>query len=406
MSETIVVVGAGHAAGQLVTSLRQLGFEGKIQLVGEEKYIPYQRPPLSKAFLAGEIGIDRVEFKPQQFYDDQNVELILGVQVERIDREGQTVHLSDGRTLSYDKLALTTGARVRKIKSPGSDLDGIFYLRNVDDVESIQSHFKKGGKLAVIGAGYIGLEVAAVARKHGIDVTVVEMADRVLARVAPPVLSEFFDRLHTDEGVNVLTNVTTEGFEGENGQVSGVKCADGSVIPADFVVIGIGILPNVELAEACGLDVNNGIVVDEYAQTSDPKIVSAGDCTWHPNGLMGISLRLESVHNALEQAKTAAATLIGKQLEYNQIPWNWSDQYDVKLQIAGLNTGHDQVVVRGNPDERHFAVFYLKEGQLIAVDAVNAPKEFMMSRRVLPNKPHPDTNKLVDVSLDVKEIFD
>lgn len=405
MSEHVVIVGAGHAAGQAVASLRQEGFTGEITLIGNEPYLPYQRPPLSKKFLAGEIGIDRVYFKPPEFYEKEGVNVKLGTRVTEIDRKAKSLRTDKGETLSYTKLILATGSRVRELNLPGFDLDGVFYLRTVDDVDAIRAYFNKGGKCVIVGGGYIGLEVAAVAAKHGIDVTVLEMAPMVMARVVDPIVSRFYERVHKEEGVKIVTGAAVSGFEGKDGKLAKVTCGDGTAHEADFAVVGVGIQPNVELAVECGLGVENGITVDELCRTSDPDIFAIGDCTNHPNPLLGERLRLESVHNALEQGKTAAATICGKEKPYAQIPWFWSDQYDLKLQITGLSAGYDEAVVRGNPDEgRSFAVFYLKEGRLIAVDAVNRAPEFMMSKQLIAKQARIPADKLRDESINMKEM--
>ena len=405
--KTFVIVGAGHAAGQAVQSLRLFGFEGKIVLIGDEPYLPYQRPPLSKAFLSGDVGIDRVEFKPPEFYTEgeANVDVHLNTRATAIDRQAKTVTTDAGDVVAYDKLLLTTGSRVRRLDFlPGADLGGIYYLRTIDDVEAIKTRFGSGKKAVIVGAGYIGLEVAAVCAKHGLDVTVLEMEERVMARVTAPLLSDFYHRVHTEEGVKIEYGVKVVGFEGE-GDVARVLTEQGQNFDADLVVVGIGILPNVELAQEAGLACDNGIVVNETGQTGDPDIFSAGDCTNHPNDLLGHRLRLESVHNALEQAKACASAMLGKPKPYHQIPWFWSDQYDLKLQIAGLSQGYDQLVVRGNPDEgRSFAAFYLKDGVLIAVDAVNAAPEFLMSKKLIAQKARVAPEKLEDTSIPMKEM--
>ncbi|MEM7019790.1 MAG: FAD-dependent oxidoreductase [Pseudomonadota bacterium] len=312
MSQTFVIIGAGHAAGQLAASLRSEGFEGRILVIGEEPYIPYQRPPLSKKYLAGELALERVYFKPQMFYDKQNVEFMLNTRVSAIDPKSKTISLDSGDSLSYDKLALTTGSRVRQLTNlPGVDLKNVFYLRTIEDVDAIQNCFTQGGKLIVVGGGYIGLEVAAVAVKRGIETTVLEMDERVMSRVVAPEMSAFYTRIHTEEGVNVRTGVRVTGFEGD-GQLEAAVCSDGQRFDANFAIIGVGIIPNSELAAEAGLEVDNGIVVDEYAQTSDPDIVAAGDCTNHPNGILERRIRLESVQNALDQAKVAAAAMCNK----------------------------------------------------------------------------------------------
>lgn len=404
MADDILIIGAGQAAAQAVQSLRAEGFEGPIKVFGDEPYAPYQRPPLSKKFLAGEIGYDRVELKAQDYYEQANVETHWGTRVTEIDRKAKRVLTGDGREFAYGKLILATGSRVRELNVPGFELDGVHYLRNIEDVKAIQSHFKEGAKMVVVGGGYIGLEVAAVAAKRGIDVTVLETADRVMARVVDPIVSRFYERVHREEGVKIETGVTVSGFEGTD-RITAVTSGEGKSYPCNFVVVGIGIIPNTELAAEAGLKVENGIVVDELCRTSDPDICAAGDCTSHPNAVYGHRLRLESVQNAIEQGKTAAATLAGKEKPYNQVPWFWSDQYDMKLQIVGLSQGYTEAVVRGDPETgRSFAVFYLKDGVLVAVDAVNRAPEFMMSKMLTQKKAQLDPARIRDESINVKEI--
>ena len=405
MSQTCIIIGASHAAAQLAPTLRQEGWEGRIVVIGDEAWIPYHRPPLSKTFLSGEKTMDEIYIKPQNVYDNADVEFMLNTRVESIDRENKSVTLDNGETLNWDKLALTTGSRVRKIDMPGVDLEGIYYLRDAADVDKICSRTGDGKKAVIIGGGYIGLETAAVLRKLGMEVTVIEMMERVLQRITTPEISAFYQRIHLEEGVNILCGVGLEAFEGE-GSVQKVVCNDGSTHDADLVVIGVGILPNVELAEAAGLEVNNGIVVDKFARTSDPDIVAAGDCTFHPNAFYGRDIRLESVQNASDQARTAALSLCGKDQAYDALPWFWSDQYDLKLQIAGLSQGYDEVVIRGDIEgSRSFAAFYLKDGVIISVDAVNKPPEFMMGKRLISGKVSPDRDKLADASVPIKELM-
>jgi 3-phenylpropionate/trans-cinnamate dioxygenase ferredoxin reductase subunit len=405
MSNGVIIVGAGHAAGQAVASLRSEGYEGSITVIGDEPYVPYQRPPLSKKFLAGDIDIDRVYFKPPEFYVKSDAEMVLGRKVVKTDRTAKRVYLDDDSTRDYDKLILATGSRVRKLNIPGADLDGVFYLRTIDDVEAIQTRFNQGGKLIIVGGGYIGLEVAAVAAQRGTDVSVLEMAPRILARVVDPILSKFYDKAHTEAGVKIETDVTVAAFEGANGKIERIECSNGKKFDADFVIVGVGIIPNVELAEDAGLKIDNGISVDECCRTEDPDIYAIGDCTNHPNAILGTRLRLESVHNALEQGKTAAASICGKDKPYAQVPWFWSDQYDLKLQIVGLSGGYDEVVVRGDPEnDRSFAVFYLKDGVMIASDAVNRAPEHMMSRRLIAAKAKIPAAKLADESISMKDM--
>ena len=401
MSETIVIIGAGHAAGQAAASLRQKKFAGRIIMIGDEPYVPYQRPPLSKKFLAGELELSRLFYKPEKFYPEHDVEMRLSTRVSSIDPESKSLQLDNGETLAYDQLLLTTGSRVRELSIPGSDLAGIHYLRSIDDVLAIQTEFREGAKLVIVGAGYIGLEVAAIAVKRGIDVTVLETEDRAMNRVVAPEISAFFQQLHADAGVKIEFGRMVKEFQGGD-SIEAVVCADGHRVPADLCIVGIGILPNLELAADAGLECDNGIVVDEYARTSAADIYAAGDCTRHPNSLLGINLRLESVHNALEQAKTAAATMCGEQHAYAQIPWFWSDQYDIKLQIVGLSNGYDQMVIRGDVDGHSFAGFYLQKGRLLAVDAINSPREFMLGKKLIAAKAVFDPEQLADNSLDFK----
>lgn len=404
MADDILIIGAGQAAAQAVQSLRAEGFVGAIRIFGDEPYAPYQRPPLSKKFLAGEIGYDRVELKGHDFYAQSGVETHWGTRVTEIDRKNKRIFTAEGREYPYGKLILAMGSRVRELNVPGFDLKGVHYLRNIDDVKAIQEHFRDGTKMVVVGGGYIGLEVAAVAAKRGIDVTVLETADRVLARVVDPIVSQFYERVHREAGVKIETGVTVSGFEGTD-RITAVTSGEGKEYPCDFVVVGIGIIPNTALAVEAGLEVENGIVVDEFCRTSDPDICAAGDCTSHPNAVYGRRLRLESVHNAIEQGKTAAATLAGKQKPYDQVPWFWSDQYDLKLQIVGLSAGYTEAVVRGDPENsRSFAVFYLKDGVLVAVDAVNRAPEFMMAKVLTQKKAKLDPARIRDESIGVKEI--
>ena len=403
MTETVIIVGAGHAAGQAAASLRQKGFDGTIVMIGDEPYVPYQRPPLSKAFLAGELDTERLYFKPAKFWPEHDIDMRLNTRVDSIDREGKSVSLSNGETLSYDKLLLCTGSRVRELPIPGHDLDGVHYLRSIADVDAMRPNFVAGKKLVIVGGGYIGLEVAAVGRKNGLDVTVLETESRVMNRVVATEISDFFQNMHTEEGVKLELGRRVQEIGGD-GSVTEVVCADGFSVPADLCIIGIGIMPNIEVAEAAGLNCSNGIVVDEFCQTSDPDIYAAGDCTRHPNAILGRHLRLESVHNAIEQGKTAAAAICGQPSAYAQVPWFWSDQYDVKLQIVGMSEGYDQFVLRGDPATRSFAAFYLQDGKLLAVDAVNSPREFMLGKKLVTAGARFSLDELGDTNKDFKEL--
>ncbi|WP_295872857.1 FAD-dependent oxidoreductase [uncultured Zhongshania sp.] len=405
MSEHCIIIGASHAAAQLVSSLRQEGWEGKISLIGDEPNLPYHRPPLSKAFFVGEKTEDELLIRAADFYDKNNVDLLLGSRVTKIDRDAKKITLEDGAEISYTKLALTTGARVRKIPFTGCELAGVFYMRDLNDVKQTHKFTGPGKSAVIIGGGYIGLETAASLRKIGMNVIVIEAMERVLQRVTAPEVSAFYTRVHTEEGVDIRTQAGVDAIVGEK-HVTGVRLADGTTVPADLVIIGVGVIPNIELAEEAGLTIDNGIAVNEFATTNDPDIVAAGDCTNHYNPIYDRKLRLESVQNATDQAKIAAKSICGKPEAYNALPWFWSDQYDLKLQIAGLSQGFDQVIIRGNSEQgRSFAAFYFSEGRFIAVDAINRPKEFMMSKRALTSGQTADPLKLADETIEIKDVF-
>lgn len=403
MQHTVVIAGAGHAAGQTIVSLRQGGFAGRIVLVGEEPYLPYQRPPLSKKFLAGEIELSRLLLRQEPYYPEHEVEVHLGTRVLRIEPAYRTAELGNGTSIHYDKLVLATGTRAREVRLPGHQLPGVHYLRTIDDVNGIRREFRPGASLVIVGAGYIGLEVAAVAVSHGLAVTVVELADQVLSRIEAPPVAEFMARVHREAGVEIRCNTGLTAFTGET-RLKGVVGSDGREIPADLAIIGIGVLPNVELAQAAGIVCDNGIMVDEYCRTSDPDVLAIGDCTNHPNPLLGRRLRLESVHNAQEQAKTAASTILGRLDPYGQVPWFWSDQYDLKLQIVGLSSLTDLAVIRGEPASRSFTVFFLRNGRLTATYAINSPREFMLSKKLIALGARPEPSLLRDTSVSFKEI--
>lgn len=403
MSQTVVIVGAGHGAGQVVASLKQHQFAGRIVLVGEEPYLPYQRPPLSKKYLAGEMPPERLYFKPASFYEDDNIDIMLNTRVEQIDRDSNRVSMSNGQHLDYDKLVIATGSSVRKVDVPGADLDGIHYLRSIADVEAIRSDIENASGIVIVGAGYIGLEVAAVCRQTGLEVTVLEMADRVMSRVVSGQVSAFYEQLHARHGVDIRLSTGLAAFEGD-GRVTQVVTSADDRIAADLAVVGVGIVPNTGLAEDAGLSVENGIVVNDMCRTDDPDIYAIGDCTSHPNTIYDRRLRLESVHNALEQAKTAAGNICGIETHYAQVPWFWSDQYDIKLQIAGLSEGFDATVLRGDPANAAFACFYLRDGILIAVDAINSPREFMQSKRLIADHARIGADLLADTKVLLRDL--
>ena len=383
--ENLVIVGAGQSAIQCITSLRKEDYPGLITLVGEEEHLPYQRPPLSKGFLEDTVSNERLYFKKLEFFIENKVQLKLGTKAEEIDIENNNIHLSDNTKLSFDKLVFATGSSVRKLDFPGKDLNSIHYLRGLDDALSIKKDLQTSQNIVVVGAGYIGLEVAAIAAKQNKSVTVIEMADRVMNRTVDPQISDYYLNLHQKNGVTFKFNTSLQEIIGTNNPEK-VVCSDGSEVAADMVVIGAGIMPNVELAENAGLSCDNGIVVNEFGKTDHANIYACGDCTNHPNKLLNKKIRLESVHNAMEQSKTVASSIINQSIAYNQIPWFWSDQYDHKLQIVGLSGDHDKVIMRGDMSEAKFMLFYTKDEKLIAVDAVNNSKEFLICKKLVANK--------------------
>lgn len=403
MPEKLVIVGAGHAAGQVVATLRQKNFGGDICMIGDESFLPYQRPPLSKKYLAGELPPERLHFKADSFYDEPNIAVHLDTTIESIDRSRKVVASNTGVEFPYDNLVLALGAHPRHLDLPGIELDGIYYLRTIPDVDAIREQIRPGSRLAVIGAGYIGLEVAAVAAQLGLEVTVIEMLDRVMSRVVSEAVSRFYHEEHTRHGVKLLLSSAIKDFSGDS-HVHAVDLADGTRIDADLVVIGVGIVPNTDLASDAGLAVSNGIVVDDHCRTSDPSIYAVGDCTYHPNDVLGYEVRLESVHNALEQAKTAAMNICGEDQSYAQVPWFWSDQYDLKLQIAGLSQNYDRTIIRGNPADRSFSCLYLHDGKLIAVDAINKPRDFMQSKKLIAEHAVIDESLLADSTVELKDM--
>jgi len=402
MVSSIVIIGGGQAGAQAIDTLRREGFTGRLVLVCDEPELPYQRPPLSKKFLSAELAADRLLFRHRTFYDEHRVELMLGVKAERLDTSRRRVHLSDGVTLTYDKLLLCLGAVARRITCEGADLVGVHYLRNLADVAPIRAAFKPGARAVVIGGGYIGLESAATARKMGCEVTVLEMADRVMNRVVAPCVSQYFAQEHRSHGINLLCDVRVAGIEGRH-RVEHVVCADGTRHPADVVIVGVGAIANTELAEKAGLRSDNGIWVDEYCRTSDADVYAAGDCTNHPSLRYGRRVRLESVDNAFEQSKAAALNILGRATVHDRVPWFWSDQYDNKMLIVGLTQDHDSQVVRGDPQARSFSVCYLKGHELLAVEAVNHSKDYMAARKLIADRAVMDPARLADLNVALKD---
>ncbi len=396
----IVVVGAGQAGSSLVSKLRSLGHDGPITLIGEEQDPPYQRPPLSKAYLLGEMDRERLYLRPESYYADQNIDVRLGARVTGLNPAARTITV-DGAALAYDQLALTTGSTPRRLPERiGGALDGVFVVRTLADVDAMAPRCTAGKSALVIGGGYIGLEAAAVLRKLGLSVTLVEMADRILGRVAAPETADFFRDLHIAHGVDLREGVGLDHLTGGT-HVTGAVLTDGAVLPADIVIVGVGIEPAARLAHDAALEVNNGIVVDDRGRTSDPAIWAAGDCAIFP--YRGQHIRLESVQNAIDQAEAVAANMLGADTPYVPMPWFWSDQYDVKLQIAGLNTGYDRVVVRAADDTRSH--WYYAGDRLLAVDAMNDPRGYMIGKRLIENGKTADPEVIADPTADLKPLL-
>lgn len=406
--DDILIVGAGQAGMQIAVSLRDLGFAGHVTLVGSEKATPYQRPPLSKAYLSGDADVESLELRAPAFYAERDIVVRCDDAVVSVSFEGDhgTAVTASGARLPFAQLALTPGSEPRRISLPGSDLGGVLYLRDLADADELKARWGSAHSVVVIGGGFIGLEVAAAARAAGKTVTVLEAADRLIARAVSPITSEFFAQAHRRRGTDVRLSAQVTSVLGTDGRVTGVELADGEVISADIVLVGIGVIPRSSLAEQLGLEISGGaIVVDEFTHTSDHRVVAAGDAVImpHPLGRDG-QVRLESVQNAVDQAKTAAATLFGRREPYRAVPWFWSDQADLKLQIAGLSTGFDQTIVRGNPDDEHFSVLYYADGALIAIDSVNDAPDYIVVRRALAQGATVPPDLAPDTSVPLKSL--
>jgi 3-phenylpropionate/trans-cinnamate dioxygenase ferredoxin reductase subunit len=379
MSAT-VMIGAGQAAAQCAMSLRQGGYTDAIVIIGDEPFPPYQRPPLSKKFLTERGKPESLFLRPETFWRDQKVDLILGAAAQRIDLHAHAVQLADGRTVTFSTLVLATGTCARRLPVPGIDLAGVFSLRSIGDVRRLRPALDAVSRVVIVGGGYIGLEVAAVMRSEGREAIVLEAEDRVLKRVTAPEVSRFFDRFHRERGVDIRLGARLAAILGDDSARS-LRLADGSEIATDVVLLATGAQPNVELAQAAGLACQDGIVVDVHARTSAPDVYAIGDCTRFPSHRYDRKIRLESVQNAIDQAKAAAAAIVGKPAPYDPVPWFWSDQYEIKLQIAGLLDGYDQVDIVGDPATAKFSAEYRKSGRLIAVDAINDGRAHMLARR-------------------------
>lgn len=404
MADRLVIVGAGQAAFALAAKLRALKDPRPITIVGSEDVFPYQRPPLSKKYLMGEMTFDRLMFRPEQWYAENDVEIRLSTWVEEIDRDAKTIRMQDGSTLSYDKLVLATGATPRLLPaSIGGDLEGVLAVRDKRDADRLMEEMKPGRRLLVIGGGYIGLEAAAVARKLGLDVTLIEMADRILQRVAAKETADIMRAIHTAQGVSIREKTGLVRLVGMDGRVAAAELSDGSMLDVDFVVVGIGVTPNDRLARESGLDVGNGIAVDEFTRTSDKDIHAVGDCALLPweDG----QVRLESVQNAVDQAEAAAIVLAGTESPYQPKPWFWSDQYDAKLQIAGFNLGYDETLLRPGAREGSHSIWYFRHGRFVAVDAINDAKAYVTGKKLLETGAEPDRAIIADSSADLKSLL-
>jgi len=397
----VIIVGAGHGGFQVAASLRQAGYGDRICLVNDEAHLPYQRPPLSKAYIKGSTGLESLEFRPEQFYQEQKIELVSG-RVVSIDRPARKVRLASGEQLDYGHLVLATGARNRLLDLPNANLPDVMYLRILDESEALRQIIASKKRAVIIGAGFIGLEFAATARIKGLEVDVVELAPRVMARAVTAEVSDYFQQRHREAGIRIHLGVQATGIEAMGGKVTGVSLSDGRHLPADLVVVGIGVLPNIELAAEAGLPVASGIIVDEYLLTADPNISAIGDCALFASRRFGGSLRMESVQNATDHARCVAARLTGDKKVYDGQPWFWSDQGDDKLQIAGLTTGYDQVVMRGRPEQKSFSAFCYHSGKLVGIESINRAGDHMFGRRLLGMDRSITPEEAADESFDLK----
>ena len=402
----ILIVGAGHAGAQAAIALRQRKFEGSIALMGNEKYPPYERPPLSKEYLAGEKEFERIMLRPESFWGERNIDLLTGCRVAKVDPDERKVTLANDDEVGFGKLIWATGGSPRMLDCAGSQARNIHAVRSRADVDKIMAALPTTQNVVVVGGGYIGLEAAAVLTKLGKNVTIVESLDRVLSRVAGETLSRFYEAEHRRQGVTIELEATVEGFEtNDDGMATAVKLADGRFLSADMVIVGIGIIPETGPLVAAGAVTGNGVDVDQHCRTSLNKIYAIGDCAAHSNRYAnGAHIRLESVQNANDQAKVAALDIMGEDCEYDAVPWFWSNQYDLKLQTVGISTGHDEYIVRGNPDDRHFSIVYLRDGKVIALDCVNATKDYVQGRKAVIEGLALNKAELANADIPIKEI--
>jgi 3-phenylpropionate/trans-cinnamate dioxygenase ferredoxin reductase subunit len=403
-SDGVVIVGAGQAGFQIAASLRGQGYEGRIALIGDEPNLPYQRPPLSKGFMTGQQNIEDTTLRPIAFYQSHRIDLVTGTKVTEIDRLDRSVSLASGRRVPYKALVLAVGARNRILSVKGAELDGICYLRTDTEGVEIQQRLEYARNIVVIGGGFIGLELAASAGTLGKSVRVLELQSRLMPRVVSPILSDFYRDLHISKGVEISLDVALSEISGLQGRVTKLVLSDGSVCPADLVLVGIGVVPNVELAGNAGLSVSDGVVVDAHLRTEDESIYAIGDCADHPNPFAGGRVRIESVQNAVDQAKCVAAAIVGRSDNYRAVPWFWTDQFDIKLQMAGLSRGYGRIVTRGEPESRKFSVFYFRDDRLAAVDSVNRPGDHLAGRKLIGAGTQITPEQAADLSVDLKAI--
>ena len=404
MRAPVVIIGTGQAGFQAAASLRAEGYDDPVVMIGDERHHPYQRPPLSKAFMTGKQDAQNIFLRPSAFYQDHRIDLLAGEKAVEIDRANRRVRLASGSNVAYQTLVLATGARVRTLPIKGAELDGVCYLRTVDDAIDIKTRLEDARNVVVIGGGFIGLELASSARSLGKSVTVVELQPRLMPRMVAPLLSEFYREVHSGQAVEIVLGAAPVEIRGQDGRAREVRLSDGTLRAADVVAVGIGVLPNFELARDAGLAVSNGIAVDAYLRTGDENIYAIGDCAEHPNVFAAGRVRLESVQNAVDQGRSVAAAIAGRPDRYESVPWFWTDQFDVRLQMVGLSMGHDRIVTRGDPQSRKFSVFYFREGRLIAIDSINRPADHMIGRKLLASGVALTPDQASDESLDLKRL--
>ena len=403
-SAGVVIAGAGQGGFQVAASLRTEGYQGSITLIGDEPGRPYQRPPLSKAFMAGKLDVEATHLRPEAFYQDQRINLMMGQRIARIEPSNHRVLLASGGQVPYRQLVLATGARNRRLPVPGAGLEGVCYLRTRDEAIDIRQRLGDAQNIVIIGGGFIGLELAAVASSLGKHVMVVEFKERLMSRVVAPIISEFYRELHLSHGIAFALGVKTQEISSRGNRVSEVVLSDGGIYPADLVVVGIGVVPNTELAEGCDLAVADGIVVDDHMRTGNQDIYAIGDCALHPNRFAGGPVRIESVQNSVDQARCVAASIVGRPHSYAAVPWFWTDQFDIKFQMVGLSQGCDAAVTRGIPESKKFSVLYFKHNRLVAIDSINRPADHMAGRKLLTSGTSLTPEQAADPSVDLKSL--